>query len=48
MQADERAFLGFHAWQVYYRTQLGMVLLPTGYESSRAMPVQQWLGRQPR
>jgi len=48
MQADERAFLGFHAWQVYYRTQLGMVLLPTGYEASRVMPVQQWLARQPR
>ncbi len=48
MQADERAFLGFHAWQVYYRTQSGMVLLPTGYESSRTMPVQQWLARQPR
>lgn len=30
MQADERAFLEFHAWQVYYRTHLGMVLLPTG------------------
>ncbi|MGH3549999.1 MAG: transglycosylase SLT domain-containing protein [Pseudonocardiaceae bacterium] len=48
MQADERAFLGFHAWQVYYRTQSGMVLLPAGYESSRTMPVQQWLARQPR
>lgn len=45
MQADERAFLGFHAWQVYYRTQFGDVLLPAGYESTRSMPVQEWLAR---
>ncbi|MGH3784560.1 MAG: lytic transglycosylase domain-containing protein [Pseudonocardiaceae bacterium] len=48
MQTDQRAFLGFHAWQVYYRTHLGMVLLPIGYESSRIVPAQQWLARQPR
>ncbi|HEX4100970.1 MAG TPA: hypothetical protein VHY21_10595 [Pseudonocardiaceae bacterium] len=48
MQADEGAFLGFHAWQVYYRTQVGVVLLPTGYASPRTIPVQQWLARPPR
>lgn len=48
MQADERAFLGFHAWQVYYRTHLGEFLLPTGYELPRSMPVEEWLARQPR
>ncbi len=48
IQADERAFLGLHARQVYYRTQVGDVLLPTGYESTRTMPVQEWLARQPR
>ncbi|MGH3822279.1 MAG: transglycosylase SLT domain-containing protein [Pseudonocardiaceae bacterium] len=48
MQADERAYLGFHAWQVYYRTHLGKILLPTGYESSRSMPVEEYLASQPR
>ncbi|PZS40845.1 MAG: hypothetical protein DLM62_00680 [Pseudonocardiales bacterium] len=48
MQADGRAFLGFHAWQVYYRTSLGDVALPTGYASSRRMPVQEWLASRPR
>lgn len=48
MQADERAYLGLHARQVYYRTQLGDVHLPTGYESTRPMPVQEWLARGPR
>lgn len=45
MQADERAFLGLHARQVYYRTQLGDVILPTGYESTENIPVQEWLAR---
>ncbi|HEY6425065.1 MAG TPA: lytic murein transglycosylase [Pseudonocardiaceae bacterium] len=48
MQADERAFVGFHAWQVYYRTRLGDILLPVGYESVQTMPVEQWLARRPR
>ncbi len=37
--ADERAFLGYHAWQVYYATSLGDVLLPVGYESAERRPV---------
>jgi membrane-bound lytic murein transglycosylase B len=48
MQADERAFLGYHAWQAYYRTTLGVVLLPTGYSAAQAMPVQEWLAKHPR
>jgi membrane-bound lytic murein transglycosylase B len=48
MGADERAFLGLHARQIYYRTQIGDVLLPTGYESKRPIPVQEWLARRPR
>ncbi len=48
MQADERAFLGFHAWQIYYRTHLGEILLPTGYELPRSMPVEEWLARHRR
>ena len=48
MQADERAFLGYHAWQVYYRTTLGEVLLPTGYAAAQTMPVQEWLVHHPQ
>ena len=33
MQKDERAFRGYHAWQVFYRTTGGDVLLPEGYGS---------------
>jgi membrane-bound lytic murein transglycosylase B len=48
MQADERAFLGYHAWQVYYRTTAGEVLLPTGYAAAHTMPVQEWLAAHPQ
>jgi hypothetical protein len=48
MQADARAFLGYHAWQVYYRTTLGGVLLPTGYAAAHPMPVQEWLAKHPQ
>jgi Transglycosylase SLT domain len=32
MRADQRAFLGYHQWQVYY----GDILLPEGYPARRA------------
>ncbi len=48
MRLAERAFLGYHARPVYYRTSAGDILLPTGYESSRRIPVQEWLSRPPR
>lgn len=43
MQADERQYLGFHAWPVYHRTQLGDVLLPTGYESPVSVPAERFV-----
>jgi membrane-bound lytic murein transglycosylase B len=33
MKADERAYFGYHAWQVFYKTTGGDVLLPEGYGS---------------
>jgi hypothetical protein len=31
MQADERAYLGYHGWQVFFGTSEGTVRLPVGY-----------------
>ena len=39
MVADERTYRGYHAWQVYYATSLGDVLLPVGYEATERRPV---------
>lgn len=34
MRADERAYYGYHQWQVYYVTTVGDVWLPEGYVAS--------------
>lgn len=34
MKADERAYFGYHQWQVYYVTTIGDVWLPEGYVAS--------------
>lgn len=47
MQQNERAFLGYHARQIYYRTTAGDIMLPVGYEAMHSIPVQQWLNRPP-
>ena len=31
MAADERAYIGYHAWQVFYGSSAGSVRLPIGY-----------------
>jgi hypothetical protein len=33
MQADERAYLGYHGWQVFVGTSEGTVRLPVGYSA---------------
>ncbi len=33
MKADERAYYGYHQWQVYYVTTVGDVWLPEGYRA---------------
>lgn len=47
MQADERAFLGYHAWRVFVSTNAGTFPLPTGYNEPRPLPIADWLARQP-
>ncbi|MBA3304175.1 MAG: lytic murein transglycosylase [Acidimicrobiia bacterium] len=39
MRADERAFLGYHGWEVHYLTSLGDVWLRVGYDASAPRPV---------
>lgn len=33
MRDDERAYLGYHHWQVYYRLETGDVVLPVGWKT---------------
>ncbi len=39
MLSNERAFLGYHGWQVYYATTKGTFLLPEGYPGRAARAV---------
>jgi hypothetical protein len=39
MLSDERAFLGYFQWQVYYATTDGTFVLPEGYPTQPARPV---------
>jgi hypothetical protein len=39
MAADGRAFLGYHGWEVHYRTTLGDVWLRPGYAADEERPV---------
>lgn len=39
MQQRPRAYLGYHAWEVYYLTARGEVLLPVGYAEQQPVPV---------
>jgi hypothetical protein len=39
MIADEKAFLGYYHWQVYYWTTLGDAWLPVGWERTESAPV---------
>jgi len=48
MAADERAYLGYHAWEVFYGTPAGDVRLPEGYTAARARRRRRLLGRQPQ
>jgi membrane-bound lytic murein transglycosylase B len=45
---DPRVFNGFHAWEIVYRTTVGDVVLPTGYESAERIPVAEYLAANPQ
>jgi hypothetical protein len=48
MAADEAAYRGFHAWQIYYRSVAGDLWFPTGYEQASSLPVAEWLAANPQ
>jgi membrane-bound lytic murein transglycosylase B len=48
MEADPRAFLAYHQWDVYYLTTEGDVRLPVGYERTRPVPVRKYLAAHPQ
>lgn len=47
MEADPDAYYGYHAWQVFFLSTEGLVLLPEGYEQSEPLPIADWLADHP-
>lgn len=47
MQADERAYLGYHGWQVFVGSSEGTVRLPTGYSSATPVDAVTYLRDHP-
>ncbi|MGB8859484.1 MAG: lytic transglycosylase domain-containing protein [Ilumatobacteraceae bacterium] len=48
MVADERAYLGYHGWEVFYNTGDGTVRLPTGYSESAPIDAIAYLRDHPQ
>jgi hypothetical protein len=39
LDTDPLAYRGYHGWEVWYRTTLGVVWLPVGYAEATKIPV---------
>jgi hypothetical protein len=47
MIADERAYLGYHGWDVFFTSSAGTVRLPVGYSAATPVDVVAYLGEFP-
>ena len=48
LRADEQAYRGYHAWEIFFASTEGLVLLPVGYEEPEPVPAAQWLAANPQ
>lgn len=47
MAEDERAYHGYHGWEIYFRSTAGLIRIPQGYEELEPVPATEWLARHP-
>jgi membrane-bound lytic murein transglycosylase B len=47
MAADERAYLGYHAWEVFYGSAAGDVRLPVGYTAAEPVDASAYVAAHP-
>ena len=48
LRNDPAAYRGYHAWQVYFRSAAGLIVMPTGYEESAPVDAAAWLEANPK
>jgi hypothetical protein len=47
LAADPAAYRGYWSWEVYFRTHVGLVRLPPGYDHAKPVPVEAYLAEHP-
>ena len=47
LDAEPELYLGYHAWEVYFLSTEGVVVLPEGYEQTEPVPAVEWLRDHP-
>lgn len=47
MRADELAYRGYHAWEVYFLSAAGLVRMPEGYEETEPVDAATWIAANP-
>lgn len=47
MEADEAAYYGYHAWQVYFLSTAGLIVLPEGYDQAEPIEAIDYLADHP-
>lgn len=47
MAADERAYHGYHGWEIYFLTTEGLIRIPVGYEQTEPILAVDWLAQNP-
>ncbi len=43
MMEDERAYYGYHAWEIYFLSTEGLIRIPVGYEQLEPIAAAAWL-----
>ncbi|MGH1489105.1 MAG: transglycosylase SLT domain-containing protein [Acidimicrobiales bacterium] len=47
MMEDERAYYGYHAWEIYFLSTEGLIRIPVGYEQLEPIAAATWLAENP-
>jgi membrane-bound lytic murein transglycosylase B len=47
LEAEPEAFHGYHAWEVFFRSEAGLVRLPVGYYETEAVEAAAWIESNP-
>jgi hypothetical protein len=48
LRTDPAAYSGYHAWEVFFRADAGLVRIPTGYDEPEAVDAAQWIAENPQ